>query len=73
MCVGQIHLMQSGEQFLEMLMMEKYGELNRLFRLQLESDIVGRSLGLLGFTPNGSVWLVRNVAGRQEILLLDPS
>lgn len=52
MCVGQVHSVQSGQRFLEMWMMEKYGELNRLFRLGLESEIVGRFPGLLGITPN---------------------
>ncbi|KAJ8435176.1 hypothetical protein Cgig2_028362 [Carnegiea gigantea] len=72
-CVGQIYSMQSGEQFLEMWMMKKFGELNRLFILQLGSDITRRNLRLLGFTPNGLVWLVSAAPGRQEILLLDPS
>lgn len=72
-CVGQIYFTQSGEQFLEIWMMKKYGELSRLYILQLGSDIKWRHLGLLGFTPNGLVWLENNAPGRQEILLLDPS
>ena len=64
--------MQSGEQFRAMWMMEKYGELNRLFRLGLESEIVGRFPRLLGITPNGSVQLVRYAPQKREIFLLDP-
>jgi len=71
-CVGQIHYMASGEQFLEVWMMEKYGQLNRLFMLQLaESDIKRKYLGILGFTPNGSVWLESNAQGRHDIFLLN--
>ncbi|KAJ8435178.1 hypothetical protein Cgig2_028364 [Carnegiea gigantea] len=68
MCVGQVYSVQSGERFLEMWMMEKYSELNRLFRLGLESEIVGRFPGLLGITPNG----IRYAPKKQEIFLLDP-
>ena len=72
-CVGQIHCTARGEQFFEMWMMEKHGQLNRLFILRLESNIHERYLRLLGFTPNGSVWLVSNASRKQQILLVDPS